>query len=303
VLDHIDDMLRTLLITRVPTVTDPLQVRFQPPDDDWRTYVSTLGKVALNVYLVEMRENRMLRSCGRTRHIDLGVVTEKPLPRYIDVNYLITAWDPATPQPGVEPTIVEHELLWNVASALILADPLTPSQIYFPKPLPAGFPAAIGQAELPTTVLPSEGFGKHAEFWGTMPGQTHPWRPAVLLTLTLPVLLPVIASGPMVTTLVTDYRLSADGSGKVEILADIGGTVFDETVVPAVPVAGVWVGLEDTAGVPLASTVTDAQGRFTFVKLRPDDYQLRFAAANHPAAPARNITVPSPTGEYDLQFT
>jgi hypothetical protein len=302
VLDHIDDMLRTLLITQVPTVTSPLQVRFQPPDDDWRTYVSTLGSVALNVYLVELRENRMLRSCGRTRHIDLGVVSEKPLPRYIDVNYLITAWDPATAQPGVEPTIAEHELLWNTASALILADPLTPSKIYFPQPLPAGFPAAIGQAELPTTVLQPEGFGKHAEFWGTMPGQNHPWRPAVLLTLTLPVLQPEITSGPMVTTLVTEYRLATDATGKVEMLAEIGGTVFDATVVPPVALPGVWVGLEDSAGAPMANTLTDSQGRFIFDKLRPGSYQLRFVAANHPPAPARSITVPSPTGEYNLQF-
>jgi hypothetical protein len=36
--------------------------------------------------------------------------------------------------------------------------------------------------------------------------------------------------------------------------------------------------------------------------LRPGDYQLQFAASNYPAAAPRNITVPSPTGEYNLQF-
>jgi hypothetical protein len=300
-LDYIDNMLRQLFVTRVPTITSLLQVRFQPPDDDWRTYVSTLGQVALNVYMIELKENRELRSCGRIREVNLGMVNEKPLPRYVDVNYLITAWDPAVPQPGVEPSIVEHELLWNVTVALMDADPLTPQDIYFPLPLPIGFPALISDAELPTTIMPRDGFGKHAEFWGTMPGHTHPWRPAVMLTVTLPVTQPVIAAGPMVTTRITEYSLSS-GSGGIEMWAEIGGTVYDATVVPSVPVPGVWVAIVDTTGSQLAATTTDSQGRFIFNLLRPGNYQLRFAISNRPAAPPRNITVPSPTGEYNLQF-
>jgi hypothetical protein len=300
-LDYIDNMLRQLFITQVPGIASPLQVRFQPPDDDWRTYVSTLGQVALNVYMVEMRENRMLRSCGRTRDVNLGVVTETPLPRYVDVQYLITAWDPAVPTPAVEPSIVEHELLWGVTSALMDADPLTPNKIYFPLPLPIGFPALIENAELPTTILPAQGFGKHAEFWGTMPGHHHPWRPAVLLGVTLPVLQPMIVTGPMVTTRITEYRLSSGARG-VEMWAEIGGTVTDASVSPPAEVVGAWVAIDDAAGSELGNTTTDAQGRFIFNQLRPGSYQLRFVAANHPPTPARSITVPSPTGEYNLQF-
>src|ERR1700726_600612 len=112
-LDFIDNMLRQLFITKVPGITSPLQVRFQPPDDDWRTYVSTLGKLALNVYLVELKGNREMRMSGRSQSVSLGSITETPFPRYVDVHYLITAWDPATAGPAVEPTIVEHELLWG----------------------------------------------------------------------------------------------------------------------------------------------------------------------------------------------
>jgi hypothetical protein len=301
-LDHVDHMLRQLLITQVPAITSPLQVRFQPPDDDWRTYVSTLGQSALNVYLIELKENRMLRSCGRISEVNLGIVSEKPLPRWVDVHYFITAWDPATAGPVVEPTIVEHELLWGVTAALMAADPLTPSAIYAPQPLPIGFPALIENAELPTTILPPEGFGKHAEFWGTMPGQNHPWRPAVLLIVSLPVTLPVIVTAPMVTTRITEYRISTSLGG-VEMWAEIGGTVYDATVSPPAEVPGAWVAIDDTSGVQLATTTTDNQGRFVFNLLRPGNYQLRFAAASHPPAPPRNITVPSPTGEYNLQFT
>ncbi len=301
-LDYIDNMLRQLFLTRVPGITSPLQVRFDPPDDDWRTYVSTLGEVALNVYMVELKENREQRSCGRTRTISQGMVTETPLPRYVDVEYLITAWDPAKPGPAVEPTIVEHRLLWDVTAAIMDADPLDPVKIYFPLSLPIGFPAEIASAELPTTVLPREGFGKHAEFWGTMPGHNHPWRPAAILILTLPMTQAPIVTGPVVTTRVTEYR-PMGSSGAFDMWAEIGGTVFDATVVPPVEVAGAWVAIVDSTGVRLATTTSDDQGRFIFRMLRPGNYQLQFQAGSRPAPPPRNITVPSPTGEYNLQFT
>lgn len=147
-LDYIDNMLRQLFITRIPGITSPLQVRFQPPDDDWRTYVSTLGQVALNVYLIELKENRQMRSCGRIREVNSGIVSETPLPRYVDVHYFVTAWDPAIAGPAVEPTIVEHELLWTATVALMDADPLIPIEIYAPSPLPIGFPALIENAEI-----------------------------------------------------------------------------------------------------------------------------------------------------------
>src|SRR5271169_163234 len=108
-LDYIDNMLRHLFITTVPKITLLQQVRFQPPDDDWRTYVSTLDQLALNVYLIELKENRELRSCGRIREVIAGKISEKQLPRWVDVHYLITAWGPGIPQhPAVEPTIAEH---------------------------------------------------------------------------------------------------------------------------------------------------------------------------------------------------
>ncbi len=85
--------------------------------------------------------------------------------------------------------------------------------------------------------------------------------------------------------------------------AEIGGTVFDATVSPPVPVPGVWVAIDDAGGVQLMSTTCDNKGRFIFNLLRPGSYQLRFVGTNRPAMPPRSITVPSPTGEYNLQFT
>ena len=52
-----------------------------------------------------------------------------------------------------------------------------------------------------------------------------------------------------------------------------------------------------------ANTTTDSNGRFFFNQIRPGTYQLQFSSTSFPAAPPRNITVPSPTGEYNLKFT
>jgi len=61
--------------------------------------------------------------------------------------------------------------------------------------------------------------------------------------------------------------------------------------------------LADVSGNALATTTTDAQGHFIFNTIRTGNYQLQFSATGHPAAAPRNITVPSSTGEYNLQFT
>lgn len=50
-INHLDNMLRHLFLAHINELTDEAQVRFQPPDEDWRTYVSNLQRNALNVYL------------------------------------------------------------------------------------------------------------------------------------------------------------------------------------------------------------------------------------------------------------
>ena len=35
-IDHLDKLLRKLFTTRIDEITSDAQVRFQPPDEDWR---------------------------------------------------------------------------------------------------------------------------------------------------------------------------------------------------------------------------------------------------------------------------
>ncbi len=302
-IDHLENILRHLFISQIDEIVDETQVRFQPPDDEWRTYVSNLaveGKPvnALNVYLVDIRENRKLRTNERVNSIDNGIVTEEPAPRRIDCHYLISAWSPATNALAVEPTLDEHALIYKVLGVLMNNEPLIPRKVYSPNPLPASVPEALADAELPTVVLPAEGFPKHAEFWGTM-GNSRRWKPAVYIIVTLPVALEREIRGPLVTTRITEYRQSSS-PGTAEVSIEIGGHVL--TGASPQPVTGAWVRLEDAVGISLQIATTDANGRFKFTGLQQGNYNLRVRAQGF-AETTRVIEVPSLTGDYDVQLT
>ena len=184
----LDQFLRDLFIATVPGIGTDAQVGFQPPDDDWHKYVGNLGaQLALNVYLIDPRENRKLRQDDRLRSTQNGTVIETPASIKMDCHYLISAWSPARPGPGVEPTLDEHSILFQVVTTLSGQQSLNPSRVY-----PAGsaqlnaWPAPYRNDEMLMMYLPVEGFRQFAEFWQTM-GSDRPWKPAVHLVVTLPV--------------------------------------------------------------------------------------------------------------------
>lgn len=310
-IDYIDNLLRHLLIDRIQDIDDVSQVRFQPPDDNWRTYVNSLNvgghpASALNVYLFDIRENRKLRSNDRWREptVDAdGNAREIPAPRRVDCHYLISAWSPGAETPEVEPAVDEHKLLYRAIAALNTADPLLPREVYAPDPLPANFPPAIADAELPIVLLPPEGFPKLAEFWGTM-GSSHRLKPAIYLQLTIPVVYPSQAAGALVITRISEYRVQGT-AGTGEIWFEIGGRTLDSgTPLPdGSPslVTGAWVVIETLAGIRLQDTRSDASGCFAFPHLAQGQYRLRAWTEQLPET-TRVIHVPSPTAEYELIF-
>ncbi|MFD4669930.1 Pvc16 family protein [Lentzea sp. NPDC058450] len=264
---HVDRMLRHLLISGVAGIDAETQVRFQPPDDTWKQYVATLERDAVNVYLVELRENRGLRSVERTHRLVDGELRTGVPPRRADLHYLITAWSAAAVTPAVEPTVDEHDLLYRVAAVLCEAEPVVPKRVYGAAGLPADFPPALAEAELPAVVMPGEGFAKYAEFWGTMAG-THPWRPAIYLRLTIPVEFGTRATAVPATTVVTRV---AD-----EELITFGGTVVDAA---GEPVPHARVRLERPDGTGIGAVESDEDGRYLFQGLAPGDYRVRASAA------------------------
>jgi hypothetical protein len=155
----------------------------------------------------------------------------------------------------------------------------------------------VAKSELPMTVLPTDGFPKYAEFWGTMGGE-HPWKPAVYLIVTLPVLRDEEFAGPLVTTLTTGMRQS-DAPDGAETWVEIGGEFGSAQ---DGPLPGARIILETEAGVVADETRTDAAGRFTFPGLVAGTYTLRGYAQGYPPA-AETFDVPSPAGRYDLTTT
>jgi hypothetical protein len=263
-----------------------------------------MNAMALNVYLADVRENRKLHSNERLRTVDAGTIFTERAPERMDCLYLISAWSPAQPAGGVEPTLDEHALLYEAAAVLTLEGDLTPSRVYPPGNLDlAAWPPRFHDVALPMHVLRDESALKLGDFWSSM-GNGVRWRPVVAITVTLPIALVREVSGPMVTTMLTRYRVSGLPLTD-ELWMHIGGQVVDRaTPLPngdPSPVAGAWVRLETLTGVLVRRAVTDDMGRFRLDQLRAAQYRLRTGAVGL-GEQTRLVDVPTETGEYDLVF-
>lgn len=305
----LNNLLRHVLLNGVdalgPLPKSAEQVRFQPPDEQWRLAVSNLQRNALNVYLVDVRENRKLRSNERVRSFENGDFIEEPVPARLDCHYLITAWSPIDEALPLEPTLDEHTLLYQVAEVLFRIGSFNPSRVY-----PAGSAALRNWPErwqteyLPATIAPVEGFSKLSEFWSNM-GPNARWKPALYLIVTVPIEFMRAVSGPMVTTRITEYRQIGQ-TGPPEIWIQIGGNVLNaRDPFPdgsPKPVPDTWVQLQTLTGSSLGTTATNELGRFTFGDMQAGSYRLHVRASGL-GEKTEDITVPSSSGSYDVRFT
>jgi len=301
-LKPLDRLIRRTLRTEIPSLSSDAHVRFQPPDATLRADVLALNALTLDVYLIELRENRKLRSNERVRtNNGSGQVVVEQAPARLECHYLVSAWSPVA-VTALEPTLDEHALLYDAAAALTHAAPFNPSRTYLSAdPELALWPPEYRNTELPTDVLMPESFGKHSDFWTTM-GTDARWKPVVQLTVTIPIALSRDIAGFMVTTRISEYHTS-DVLAMAEEWIEIGGTVLDTlhplpSGLPA-PVTGAWVQLQSMAGTPLVLTSTDEFGHFLFERLHANQYQIRAGIAGL-GERTRIVTVPTETGEYDV---
>jgi hypothetical protein len=301
-IDVLDEMIRTLLLAKVPQLTDALQIRFEPPGSDWTDYLSDQSAggdplLGVNCYPVELRENASLRSNEMLQTERAGMLVREPAPMRVDVHYLVTAWDSAKMSETLEPGIEEQKLLYAVLAALVLATPLNATRIYPPGSVPATVPAAIKDFDLPTRVVPPDGYAKLAEFWGSM-GATIRWRPAVYLVVTLPVLLDSEIVGEPVTTELAGYAL--DDWPVVETRISIGVEVGRGAA--ATPVPGAWVRLETPGGAHVQEGRADGDGHLVFADVPAGSYVLRARATGLNSPTAQTIQIPSANGGYRVRF-
>jgi hypothetical protein len=299
-IDALDKMIRRLLLDGVAQLTDPLQVRFEAPDQDWLDYLSDLspaGSPVLGVdcYLVELRENTMLRSNEWLQTEQNGSVFREPAPMRVDLHYLVSAWDSATISETLEPGLEEHKLLYAVLAVLAAATPLNAGRIYPPGSAELGtVPGPIQDFDLPTRLVPPEGYAKLAEFWTSM-GSTVRWRPAAHLVVTLPVLLEHELVGEPVTTELVGYGI--DGGPVVDTRITVGV----EALHGGAAVPGAWVRLETTAGDAVAEGRADSSGHIVF-EVTPGSYLLQARATGLDTPLPTPIEIPSSNGGYRVSF-
>lgn len=306
-IDALDRILLDLIQSRVAALKGTTQVGFGPPDDKWFNEVVAATEERLNIYLYDVRENLKQRSNERVRKPQDGWYSITRTPPKIDCMYLLTAWSPVKITPTIEPSLDEHLILYSVLQVLMRNQSLIPAQVYKPGVnIPSGndlssVPALLRKEELPMrAVLPDASMRDPGYFWSSMKGI---WRPAIQLTITLPVFLiePPVES-PMVTTISADYR-DWEEPLTSEVWLSIGGQVTIGT--PAQLIKGAYVQIKGIAPPEVQAVerhvITRADGRFLFSHLRRGRYRLR-AVASGVGDVGRDVELPSETGEYDLRF-
>src|SRR5215470_6641845 len=303
-IDPANEVLRDLIQSRIAALAGVTQVDFEPPNDEWRQSVVAAGEERVNLYLYDVRENLKLFSNERTREPRDGYTLESRLPARVDCRYLVTAWSPVTfSPPTVEPTRDEHARLYEVLALLMQNRPLRPADVYAQGPVNGHTLASVPEPlrdGIPIEVSLPDGLRNLGDFWTTMKVA---WRPAVELTVTVPVVPgdPAVEF-PDVTTLSARYRQSS--AGEAETVLAVGGRVL--TGAPDTePVKGAWVqsqGLAPSSALPInRRMISDGDGHFVFSPLLPGQYRLRAVAVGHGDI-QRDVTLPSETGEYDMRF-
>jgi hypothetical protein len=318
-IDHLDTLLHRLFRHSIAELSADGQVRFDPPDEAWRGLVPTITDAAglhansLNVYLADLRENRKLKTIAREQRVVEREVYDARPARRVDCHYLISAWSPVSSSLTTDPTLDEHALLAEAARVLGELDALDPVAICAATRAPnlpaIAVPEALVGETLPLVLLPVEGFPQYAEFWGTM-GTRSRWKPCVYVVITAALKNSATRAGPIVTTPIRD-TLQRDAAEVAQTHYHISGQVFaaavasrpGAAVAPQQPVPRAWVELLDVTGTTRVTlTRADSNARFTFGNVPAGSYQLRASSQPEGTTPLRTITVPEPSGNYDLCF-
>lgn len=307
-IDPLDGMLRDLLQSRLAGFIGPTQIGFAPPNADWKAAVIAAAEERFNFYLYDMRENVQLRTNDlRTTQSAGRVTVNLPSPR-LDCTYLVTAWSPVAVTPLFDPAREEHQLLYRALAVLMAFRPLIAADVYA-SPVPSGmnlttFEAIAGPLTaqpLPLQAAVPDAVKEPAEFWTTMKVD---WRPAIRLTVTIPVVLDQPDEQyPEVTALTSRYAVSGAPTAP-DTLLTIGGRVL--STIDDAPIDGVWVQLVGKAPLSIVDVrkrvITGADGKFIFSRLPRGSYELRAAAAGVGDKTFPLFDVPLSAGTYDVRL-
>ncbi len=279
-IDDLDRSIEKLLQLELGAAL-PFDLTFAVPNKDFKPVAGTRN--TLDCYLYDIREDRELRSVEPAlQRLSDGTVTRKFPPARVLLSYCITAWSPVQLTPATAPELDEHKLLSDVLRIFLKYSELPASVLVGT--------LAGQQPPLPTTTILPDVSKSVNDFWTALGGQL---RPSLDYKITLSLDYRALVSGPLVTTQVSRFRQS-DLGGAPDELIQIGGMVLDQSV-PARPIPNAWVRL-DAAG---QMEITNRAGQFIFTGVPSGAHVLQVRAVGFKDA-IRNITVPEPTGDYNI---
>jgi hypothetical protein len=275
----LDDTVQQMLAdpVMVANFSDLLNadVSFETPD---RNYAP--AQPTLNLFLYDVKENRELRENVLTpRNQPSDGYRLRRAPLRLDCAYLATTW---SNRNGAAKVAEEHALLgqamrWLSRFAAIPTVYLQGSLVDQAYPVPL----YVAQADANRDA---------GEFWMAMGIAP---RTAFYLLATIAMDLDIEIETPLVTTTIAWYGHVGDATP--EELININGFVFDAA---GTPVSGATVSLAPDGGV----VETDAAGRYAYFRLRRGTQYLLTAGKPGLGQTARNVEVPSSTGEYDMRL-
>jgi hypothetical protein len=260
------------------------------PTANWQKSTAPIsGGLAVNLYLYRTLENTELRSNEpRILRNPDGTTSFQQAPHRIECSYLVTAWNFANNPGGPEPEQLEHRVLSQIFFVL-LRNPTMPRK-YLTGSLATQ--AAIGEGataqeiDLPIVSARSDDLGgADSDFWTSMGAFL---RPSINCKLTLAMDLSQAVSASMATTVQSNLVIG-------DQLTMIGGTVRDPG---SNPIPNAWVVVDNQQTL----LVTDANGQFLIDRITTGPHLLTVRAVGFQDA-TRAISVPQPTGEYDITLT
>ena len=177
-ISELDEILKQLLIKKVPLEPSEVDISFEIPNREW---AASISKPTVNLYLYDIRENHELRTYDWTveRNND-RTATKRRAPLRMDLSYLVTVW---TSDVGDE-----HRLLWRVMATLSRHSSL-PEELLQGK-------LKEQELEIRTTTAQPDGLFKNpADFWSALDNQI---KPSISYVVILPLDLEMAETAPVV---------------------------------------------------------------------------------------------------------
>ena len=268
-ISDLNESIRELLVKRGLLEPAEVDIKFEMPN---RTWSASVSKPTVNIYLYDVRENHQLRGTEWivTRD-ESGKATKKKNPSRIDLAYLITVW--------TSDVADEHQLLWHVLRTLSRY-PRLPDELLRGDLVGQDYPIKASTAQ------PDGLFNNPADFWSALDNEI---KASINYVVTLPLDTDIEFTAAVVTAKITDYR---PPEAEVERLVQITGMVHEaDKPTQGIPDARV------VAREAQMTTLTDAQGRYSFLKIAQGSYTFEVLIAGKKVHEA---SVAVPGASYDL---